>query len=75
MSILNEVLMGDCSEVYHYFLNTLRYLRRNPNDNKEKENIRKDLNDSRNSEQITLCVLSHQRIMELNSEIAKYLRQ
>lgn len=73
MSILNEVVMGNCSEVYHYFLNMLRYLKKNPNDNAEKSRIRADILDTGNNEQITICVLSHQRLRDLNMELMEYL--
>jgi hypothetical protein len=59
MSLLNEVIMGTCSEVYHYLLNKIRYIEKNQSDNAQKHEILLDV--ASNKPQIVMCALSHRR--------------
>ena len=69
MTLLNEVVFGQCSDVYHYLLNKIRYIKRNPKDSTEKYNIQKDLSDIDNSMQVLICAAQNQRIEDLKFRV------
>lgn len=74
MTLLDEVVMWNCSDVYHYLLNKIRYIKKNPQDHNEKENIKRDLSDIENGQQILICASQNQRIEDLNLELLSHLK-
>lgn len=72
MSLINEVTMGNCSDVFHFLLNNRRYIKKNQDNVREKSKILQDLRD--NSVEITFCAMENQRIYELYSELVSYLK-
>ena len=74
MSFITEVVMNNCSDVYHYLLNKIRYIERNQTDVQEKSLILRDMKDANNGQQITVCSLTNPRIHELNSKLLNMIK-
>ena len=74
MNLLNEVIMNDCSQVYHYLLNKTRYVEKNLTDKNQIIEIQQDINNPDNGQQILSCSLTNPRIQELYLRLLPYLK-
>lgn len=73
MSLLDEVVMHDCAQVYHYLLNKIRYISKNQSDVNERLQILADTSDYDTRSQSMICALSNPRIQELYLKLTSYL--